>query len=190
MLQRARRHVATTARVRCGTDPPGTLHNGRETMRARVLAGLLTVATGLLSIQAQAAPTSTVEFQDGPVITVPVNGGSVSGAGLTASDASPIGSATQSILQSGGTGALTALNPPQVSATEFNLTGPGARRHRRQHRRCACRVERPILGGLCRSHQRIHRLHGSRPERFAGFHRPLAARGTADRSADHQRSHW
>lgn len=95
-------------------------------MRARVLAGLLTAVTGLLSVQAQAALTPTIEFEEGPLATAPVTSGSISGAGLTATGAPAIGSATQSILQFGGAVTLGAFNPLRVSVTEFNLTSLGA----------------------------------------------------------------
>jgi hypothetical protein len=58
-------------------------------MRARVLADLLTAATGLLSVHTQGAHTvevltPTLEFEEGPLATEPTTGGSVSAAGLTA----------------------------------------------------------------------------------------------------------
>ena len=95
-------------------------------MYARVLAGLLTAATGLLSVHARAALTPTLEFNEGPLATRPVTGGSVSGAGLTATGAPLLGSATQSILQFNGTVTLGVFDPLQISVTEFNLTSLGA----------------------------------------------------------------
>ncbi len=95
-------------------------------MRAHVLAGLLTAATGLLSVQAEAALTPTLEFSEGPLATIPVTGGSVSAAGLTATGAPLVGSATQSVLQFGGTTTLGVFDPLQISVTEYNLTSLGA----------------------------------------------------------------
>jgi hypothetical protein len=95
-------------------------------MRARILAGLLTAATGLLSVQAQAALTPTLEFQEGPLASVPVASGSISGAGLTATGAPLIGGPTQAILQFGGGVTLGVFDPLQISVTEFNLTSLGA----------------------------------------------------------------
>ncbi len=95
-------------------------------MRARVLAGLLTAATGLLSIQAQAALTPTLEFEEGPLAAAPTTGGSLSGAGLTATGAPLIGSATQSVLRFDGNVTVGIFNPLQISVTEYNLTNPGA----------------------------------------------------------------
>jgi len=96
-------------------------------MFARALAGMLTAATGIMSVQAQAALTPTIEFQEGPLATVPVTDGSVSGAGLTATGAPLIGNSNQAILRFGGTVSLGGLfNPLSVSATEFNLTSLGA----------------------------------------------------------------
>ena len=71
-------------------------------MRARVLAGLLTAVTGLLSVEAHAALTPTIGFEEGPLATVPVTSGIVSGAGLTATGAPLIGTPTKSILRFGG----------------------------------------------------------------------------------------
>jgi hypothetical protein len=95
-------------------------------MHARVLAGLLTAATGLLSVHARAALTPTLEFEEGPLATRPSAGGSVSAAGLTATGAPLAGDATQSVLQFGGTVTLGVFDPLQISVTEFNLTSPGA----------------------------------------------------------------
>jgi hypothetical protein len=96
-------------------------------MRAGILAGLLTAVTGLLSVEAHAALTPTIEFQEGALASVPVTGGSISGAGLTATGAPLIGNPTQAILQFGGVATLGALfNPLHVSVTEFNLTSLGA----------------------------------------------------------------
>jgi len=91
-------------------------------MRAHVLAGVLTAATGLLSAQAQAALMPTIEFDAGPLATVPVTSGSVSAAGVTVTGAPQIGSATQSILQVDGAVTLGVFDPLQISVTEFNLT--------------------------------------------------------------------
>lgn len=66
-------------------------------MHARILAGLLTAATGLLSAHAQAALTPTIEFEEGPLASLPITTGSVSAGGLTVTGAPLIGSATQSI---------------------------------------------------------------------------------------------
>jgi hypothetical protein len=95
-------------------------------MRAHALAGLLTVATGLLVAQAQASPAPTLEFEEGPLAAAPTTGGLISGAGLTAIGAPLIGSASQSILQFDGTVTLGIFNPLQVIVTEFNLTTLGA----------------------------------------------------------------
>jgi len=95
-------------------------------MRAHVLAGLLTAATGLLSVPAHAASTPTIEFEEGPLATKPATGGTVSVADLTATGAPLVGSATQSILQLGGKVSLGVFNPLNISVTEFNLTSPGA----------------------------------------------------------------
>jgi hypothetical protein len=91
-------------------------------MRAHILAGLLAAATGLLSAHAQAALTPTIEFEEGPLASVPVTGGSISGGGLTATGAPLIGGSTQSILQFGGNVTMGAFDPLQISVTEFNLT--------------------------------------------------------------------
>jgi hypothetical protein len=97
-------------------------------MRTHFFSGVLTAATGLLSFHAQAAAlTPTIEFEEGPLAAAPVTSGNVSGAGLTATGAPLIGSATQSILQFGGNVSLgDVFNPLQVSVTEFNLTSLGA----------------------------------------------------------------
>ena len=92
-------------------------------MRARILAGLCAVATGLLSAQANAAPMPTIEFEVGPLAALPVTSGSVSAAGVTVIGAPLIGSATQSILQVDGAVTLGVFDPLQISATEYNLTG-------------------------------------------------------------------
>ncbi len=94
-------------------------------MHARILAGLLTAATGLLSAHAQAALTPTIEFEEGPLAAALNTSGSISGAGLTAIGAPLIGSATQSILRFGGTVTLGVFDPLQVRVTEFNLTTLG-----------------------------------------------------------------
>ncbi len=91
-------------------------------MRAHVLAGVLTAATGLLSAQAQAGLMPTIEFEAGPLATVPVTSGSVSAAGVTVTGAPLIGSATQSILQVDSAVTLGVFDPMHVSVTEFNLT--------------------------------------------------------------------
>jgi hypothetical protein len=91
-------------------------------MRTHVLAGVLTAATGLLTAQAQAAPLPTIEFEAGPLASVPVTTGSVSAAGISVTGAPLIGSATQSILQVDSAVTLGVFNPLQVSVTEFNLT--------------------------------------------------------------------
>ena len=95
-------------------------------MRVHALAGLLTVAAGLLAAQAQAVPSPTIEFEEGPLAAAPNTSGEISGGGLTAIGAPLIGSATQSILQFGGAVTLGVFDPLQVSVTEFNLTSPGA----------------------------------------------------------------
>ena len=91
-------------------------------MRAHVLAGVLTAATGLLTAKAQAVPLPTIEFEAGPLATIPVTTGSVSAAGISVTGAPLIGSATQSILKVDGAVTLGLFNPLQVSVTEFNLT--------------------------------------------------------------------
>jgi hypothetical protein len=91
-------------------------------MRAHVLAGVLTAATGLLTAQAQAAPLPTIEFEAGPLASVPVTTGSVSAAGISVTGAPLIGNATQSILQVDSAVTLGVFDPLQVSVTEFNLT--------------------------------------------------------------------
>ena len=91
-------------------------------MRAHVLAGVLTATTGLLTAQAQAAPLPTIEFEAGPLASVPVTTGSVSAAGISVTGAPLIGNATQSILQVDSAVTLGVLDPLQVSVTEFNLT--------------------------------------------------------------------
>ena len=98
-------------------------------MRAYILASLLTAATGLLSVPAQAAPTPTLEFEEGPLASVPTTGGIVSAAGLTATGAPLVGSATQSILQLDGNITLGPFDPLQISVTEFNLTNLGGALH-------------------------------------------------------------
>jgi len=94
-------------------------------MRAHVLAGVLTAATGLLTAKAQAVPLPTIEFEAGPLASVPVTTGSVSAAGISVTGAPLIGSATQSILRFGGTVTLGVFNPLQVRVTEFKLTTLG-----------------------------------------------------------------
>jgi hypothetical protein len=94
-------------------------------MHARILAGLLTAATGLLSAHAQAALTPTIEFEEGPLASEPITTGSVSAGGLTATGAPLIGSATQSVLRLGGAVTLGVFDPLQVRVTEFNLTNLG-----------------------------------------------------------------
>ena len=91
-------------------------------MRAHVLAGMLTAAAGLLTAQARAGLLPTIEFEAGPLATIPVTSGSVSAAGISVTGAPLIGSATQSILQVDGAVTLGLFNPLQVSVTEFNLT--------------------------------------------------------------------
>jgi hypothetical protein len=91
-------------------------------MRAHVLAGVLTAATGLLTAQAQAGLLPTIEFEAGPLATEPVTSGSVSALGVTVTGAPLIGSATQSILQVDSAVTLGVFDPLQVSVTEFNLT--------------------------------------------------------------------
>jgi PEP-CTERM motif len=92
-------------------------------MRAHVLAGLLAATTGLLSVQARAGLTPTIEFEAGPLATEPVTTGSVSALGVTATGTPLIGSPTQSILQVNGAVTLGGIfDPLQVSVTEFNLT--------------------------------------------------------------------
>lgn len=95
-------------------------------MRAHVLAGVLTAATGLLTaqvpVEAQAALLPTIEFDIGPVASVPVTSGSVSVAGISVTGAPLIGGATQSILQVDSAVTLGVFDPLQVSVTEFNLT--------------------------------------------------------------------
>src|SRR5208282_1123086 len=91
-------------------------------MRTHVLAGMLTAATGLLSTQAQAALMPTIEFEAGPLASVPVTSGSFSAVGVTVTGAPLIGSATQSILQVDGAVSLGVFDPLRISVTEFNLT--------------------------------------------------------------------
>ncbi len=91
-------------------------------MRARTLAGLCAVASGLLSAQANATPMPTIEFEVGPLAALPVTSGSVSAAGVSVTGAPLIGSATQSIVQVDAAVTLGVFDPLQISATEFNLT--------------------------------------------------------------------
>jgi hypothetical protein len=95
-------------------------------MRARVMAGLLTAATGLFSAHANAALTPTIEIEAGPVASVPITSGSVSLDGVTVTGAPLIGGAGQTILQVSGTPSLGIFNPLQIEVTEFNLTNLGA----------------------------------------------------------------
>jgi hypothetical protein len=90
------------------------------------MAGLLTAASGLLSVQANAALTPTIEITAGPVASVPITGGSVSLDGVTVTGAPLFGNAGQTILRVDGTPNLGSFNPLQIEITEFNLTNLGA----------------------------------------------------------------
>jgi hypothetical protein len=96
-------------------------------MRAISMAGLLAAATTFAGAHAKAAPLMpTIEFEDGPVASIPITTGSLSFGGVTVSGAPVVGSATQRVLQVNGTVALGAVfNPLSISATEFNLALPG-----------------------------------------------------------------
>jgi hypothetical protein len=95
-------------------------------MRTFCVAGLL--AAAVVSSHANAAPLSpTIEFEDGPLASVPVTSGFVGINGIGVTGAPLIGSATQKQLQLSGSVALgntlSSLFP--IEATEFNLTGGG-----------------------------------------------------------------
>ena len=95
---------AATARVSGQARSACVTTTGSETMRAGVLAGLLTAATGLLSAQAKAAPDPHDRVRGrsrwprcrSPAAAVSVGGVTMTGAPL-------IGSATQSICRSTAT---------------------------------------------------------------------------------------
>jgi hypothetical protein len=92
-------------------------------MRTLYLAGVLAAATGFLSTHANAGPlTPEIEMEAGPVATIPITTGSVSIFGVTGTGAPLVGSATQAILQVGGTVTGSVFNPLQVEVSEFNLT--------------------------------------------------------------------
>jgi hypothetical protein len=95
-------------------------------MRSLSMAGILAAATVLVSVHANAAPlTPTIQFEDGPVASIPITSGSLSFNGLTVNGAPVVGSAKQKVLQLGGSvtggGLLSAL---PIMATEYNLTNP------------------------------------------------------------------
>jgi len=96
-------------------------------MRPIFMAGLMAAATTFAGAHAKAAPLMpTIEFEDGPVASIPVTTGSLSFGGVTVSGAPVVGSATQLVLQVNGTVSLgPVFNPLSISATEFNLALPG-----------------------------------------------------------------
>jgi MYXO-CTERM domain-containing protein len=96
-------------------------------MRTIFMAGLLAAVTTFAGARANAAPLMpTIQFEDGPVASIPVTTGSLSFGGVTVSGAPVVGSATQRVLQVDGTVSLgPVFNPLFISATEFNLTLPG-----------------------------------------------------------------
>ncbi|HEY3847456.1 MAG TPA: hypothetical protein VGL95_10115, partial [Acetobacteraceae bacterium] len=72
-------------------------------MRTPSMAGILAAATVLAAAHAGAAPLiPTIEFEDGPVASVPTTSGSVSFNGIIVNGAPAIGSATQKVLQLDG----------------------------------------------------------------------------------------
>jgi hypothetical protein len=92
-------------------------------MRTLYLAGILAATTGLLSTQANAGPlTPEIAMEAGPIASIPITTGSVSILGITGTGAPLIGSATQAVLQVGGTVTGSVFNPLQVEVSEFNLT--------------------------------------------------------------------
>ncbi|HUN38948.1 MAG TPA: PEP-CTERM sorting domain-containing protein [Acetobacteraceae bacterium] len=97
-------------------------------MRAFSKAGLLAALTALAATHAGAAPpTPTLEFEDGPVASVPVTSGTISFGGVTVDGAPVVGSAGQDVLQvNGNTSIGGVFYPLSISATEFNLALPGA----------------------------------------------------------------
>jgi len=97
-------------------------------MRAISMAGLLAAATMFTGVDANASPLMpTIEFEDGPVASIPITTGSISFGGVTVSGVPVVGSATQRVLQVNGTVSLgKVFNPLPISATEFNLTLPSA----------------------------------------------------------------
>ena len=96
-------------------------------MRAVSIAGVLAAAAVLAGSHAQAAPAPTIEFEDGPVASVPVTTGSVSFGGITVTGAPLIGSTTQQVLQLGGAAVVGGLfNPLSISTSEFNLSNPSS----------------------------------------------------------------
>jgi hypothetical protein len=95
-------------------------------MRAVSFAGVLAAATVTVSVYANAAPlTPTIQFEDGPVASIPITTGSISFNGITVTGAPVVGTATKKVLQLGGlvtgSGLLSAL---PIMATEYNLTSP------------------------------------------------------------------
>jgi hypothetical protein len=95
-------------------------------MRSLSMAGILAAATVLVSVHANAAPlTPTIEFEDGPVASIPITSGSLSFNGIIVNGAPVVGSAKQEVLQLGGSvtaGGLLSSLP--IMATEFNLSNP------------------------------------------------------------------
>jgi hypothetical protein len=95
-------------------------------MRTSSMAGILAAATVLAAVQAQASPLPpTLEFEDGPLASVPVITGNVSFGGITVTGAPLVGSATQQVLQVDGSGTFTGLlGESAIRSTEYNLTNP------------------------------------------------------------------
>ena len=149
-------------------------------MRARVLAGLLTAVTGLLSVEAHAAPLATV----------PVTSGIVSGAGLTATGAPLIGTPTKSILRFGGgvtLGVFVAdfgdrIQPDQPGravhfASAISGTLPASSS---LSWACLCRSrQKPVRH---RGPDRLQQLHGPEPRDFGGLHGQRSGSGGPERA--------
>jgi hypothetical protein len=93
-------------------------------MRKLSMAGILAAATVLTAIHAHAAPLiPTLEFEEGPVASIPVTTGSISFGGVVVNGAPVVGSATQKVLQLGGTPTIGGIfNPLNIMATEVNLS--------------------------------------------------------------------
>ena len=95
-------------------------------MRTSSVASILAATTTLIAVHANAAPlTPTIEFEIGPVATIPITSGSVGFDGITVTGAPVIGTTMHQELEVGGSATVGGLfNPLSISATEFNLSNP------------------------------------------------------------------